>query len=92
MSGDPLGPDYDHIYKNIHICKGKVREKMKKARLKGKREGNREKGKGREKAKGREKGKGREGNPFVLENIPRPTSLPPPNKNRNKEARRKKSC
>ena len=36
--GTPSGPRYEHIYKNIHLCKGKGREKCKK--------GKREKGKG----------------------------------------------
>ena len=53
--GTPWGPSYEHIYKNIHFCKGKGRGE------KGKREGKgkREKGKGREKEKGREQGKGK---------------------------------
>ena len=48
-------PSYDHIYKNIHFCKGKGREAREgKGREsgKGKREGKREGKKGREKGKG----------------------------------------
>ena len=48
--GTPWGPSYEHIYKNIHLCKGKGSK------------GREGKGKGKE-GKGRE-GTGRKGSPL----------------------------
>ena len=54
--GTPWGPSYEHMYKNLHFCKGKGREGTKGREGKGKKGRGRE-GKGRE---GKGKGKGRD--------------------------------
>ena len=70
--GTPWGLSYEHVYKNIHFCKGKGKEgkqgKGREGKGKGKREGREGKGrKGREGKEKRRKGrevkgrKGREG-------------------------------
>ena len=52
--GTPWGPSYEHIYKNIHFCKGKGRERKKGSEGKKGREGKR-KGKRKKEREGKKR-------------------------------------